>query len=507
MLWFPLFFLVHFSIIMSLLGLPDECLSQIASCLNSSHRNSLRMTHPALIKQFSPTNQSLWLDIHTQRFKTRTHYHTNNNISTHQLVHLQDVADELLLFKNVNKDTKSSTSTSTIPYTTIHKSCSSNTSPCIVTWNDKIYIAHGRSYKIIKGRNVIKEIRLDGDACTLYVNSDIGISGIGLTNGNIIIINDNSNKQKKMKGHIGRITSIHISNNGIITSTATDKTIRLRRISSSTTLSTNILRGHASPVQSIQTLSNTIYVTHGGTDCRLKLWDIINGTCISTLTFHNQIIQTQVNQNNKNEIYVATKKSINIIDTREKQQSGVACILSLPRKFENNYCDIGSMDMRDNDGLVVCSVQGGAVSIWDCRGSWEGRGLGWVNKWSNCICKCIKLRGSAGVLIGYGGELLNFSIDGHHENSSIVHNNHSSRAHRARTNDNRHPSNDNSKSGEEGICYIGEVENDSRNVNDIVIGYHDGHMDMSNMANDDMDYDLAMHQSNDSGTCRFWSYE
>lgn len=401
--------------------LPQESLAQIASHLNSADRQSLRCTSAALSAALSPTNTSLWQDVLAQRYGTRIPtLLPAPPLSPHRAILLHDLADDLIL----------APARAPPPYRALHAthtgtSCSKAARPLLRRAVDgsHIHVAHGRVHlRYGPGGHVYHESAdtLDADVCAMDVGA--GVVALGLSNGTVAL-RGAGRGTRRMKGHLGAVHDVHVSSDGIVATAGADRTVRLRRLAgrSSGSGAGGVLRGHGGGVRWVHRLPCGHYGTHGGSDGRLKLWDAENATCVSTARFHGRISKVLLSAASA-ELYVALPRAVHVVDPRAA--CAVACILSQPCAY-----DISAIDLSAGTHTLAAAVGGGAVCVWDARGSWDARVLGWQDRWVSGSgaqrktkpLRAVKIRGRDGVVAaGDATEILTLSIDGAHEDAFIL---------------------------------------------------------------------------------------
>lgn len=158
---------------------------------------------------------------------------------------------------------------------------------------------------------------------------------------------------------------------------------------------------------------DTGFVSHGGSDGRVKLWDVNRALCISTGRPGGAVMHCEAMGG---VVYVGGKRSVSVLDLRMGMDR-TAAVLSLPRGRGWASVEIGCMQLG-NDGRLVAGVGGGGVAVWEARGGWEARGLGWPGRWAGREgggLKAILLMERSVVVGGSSNELLTFALDGRFE--------------------------------------------------------------------------------------------
>lgn len=115
-------------------------------------------------------------------------------------------------------------------------------------------------------------------------------------------------------------------------------------------------------------------------------------------------------------VYAGGRTSVSVLDLRMGMDR-TAAVLSLPRGRGWVGAEIGCMALGD-DGRLVAGVGGGGVAVWEARGGWEARGLGWPRRWAEREgggLKAVLLMERSVVVGGGGRELLTFGLDGRFE--------------------------------------------------------------------------------------------
>lgn len=154
-------------------------------------------------------------------------------------------------------------------------------------------------------------------------------------------------------------------------------------------------------------------MSHGGPDGRVKFWDVNRALCVSTGRPGGVVLHCEAL---RGVVYVGGRTSVSVLDLRMGMDR-TAAVLSLPRGRGWNGSEIGCMALG-KDGRLVAGVGGGGVAVWDARGGWEARGLGWPRRWAEREgggLKAVLLMERSVVVGGGGRELLTFGLDGHFE--------------------------------------------------------------------------------------------
>lgn len=189
--------------------------------------------------------------------------------------------------------------------------------------------------------------------------------------------------RKCLKGHGGFVSCITFcggveggGGDDVVASGSTDTTIRLHRAASRR--GAGVLRGHGTALSYLSAVGDGSRIISCGApaEARIKLWDVEATTCLATLKCGDAISAVVVDRR-RDTAYVASRKSVCVVDLREPNRT--AAILSLPRAWRNVGA-IPTLTLR-KDGLLAAGVGPGAVAVWDACGPWEARGLGSVG-WS-----------------------------------------------------------------------------------------------------------------------------
>lgn len=406
---------------MSLTSLPEEPLAKIASHLNHTDRETLSLTHPILQNTLSPHNKSFWHDVYATRFQSRKHQTTSPeslNLTNHERVVYHDLADDYLIHHKTPTPEIFPGGSNTIVKghsPRLHP----NHAPKIFPLASALHVAHSRTYcRIYQTRDTFfsdDAAELDAEATCL--SADHRTVVVGLRNGVVMtrLANQSHGSWRRLRGHSGSVLSVALMNDVVI-SGGSDRTIRVRRTRGSTRTggaegkgSPSVMRGHGSGVSWLGQMGSGQVASHGG-DERVKLWDICTRVCVSTgrVGVLEDIVCA------RGVLYAGARGCVQVLDARVGFASSVGT-LSLPTGWRG--VGIGRLVVCE-DGAVAATVGGGGVAIWDARGPWEARGLGWQRRWEGDAAKSLQAVAVDGrtVIAGGGvGELLTFARGGGYE--------------------------------------------------------------------------------------------
>lgn len=341
-------------------------------------------------------------------------------MTAYQRVRLHDIADDLFLLTRMEGRT-------------IHEGVASSGTakgtgiPVLQTSDDDevLHIAHGRMYRKAwrrrDGTIGTRVIGLDADASAVVVARG-GRVAVGLQNGVVCVRGADDVAWRRMRGHVGRVHAVDLSE-GAVASGGEDRTIRVRRAGRQD--SGCVLRGHGGGVRWVQGLGGGRYASHGGPDARVKLWDARRGACVATARLATGVRSIAVGggSGGHDVVYAAAGPAVHVLDARAGLCT--ACVLSIPRAWrhadsaagEGGAGTVRALALRA-DGTLAGAVGGGGVAVWDARGAWEARGLGWPRRWDGRDGKAlaaIHIRGRCVIAGGGGNELLTFALDGSHD--------------------------------------------------------------------------------------------
>eukprot|EP00177_Eucheuma_denticulatum_P006195 GFKZ01011303.1.p1 GENE.GFKZ01011303.1~~GFKZ01011303.1.p1 ORF type:complete len:455 (-),score=45.40 GFKZ01011303.1:336-1700(-) len=382
---------------MSLTNLPTEALAQISAHLSHTSRLSLSLSHPSITRQFSPSNTSLWFDISSIRHPVPNRHPIPFPASPLKTTLLHDLVDDYLLHLS-------------FPYDNIHGP--GRSPPQITSCDSHFYTASAQTFihhaPSKSGASRTHCLKLPPAITSLYATPRLVV--VGLINGAAYLYDPRLYLLPALlKGHRGAVTSSLLVNDTVITG-STDRTIRMRNVHTHRKLA--VLRGHDAPVAWLAP-TDTGFVSHGGNDGRVKLWDVNRALCISTGRPGVAITHCEAMGG---VVYVGGKRSVSVLDMRMGMDR-TAAILSLPRGRGWSSYEIGCMQLG-RDGRLVAGVGGGGVAVWEARGGWEARGLGWPGRWAGREgggLKAILLLERSVVVGGSSNELLTFGLDGRFE--------------------------------------------------------------------------------------------
>lgn len=279
----------------------------------------------------------------------------------------------------------------------------------MLTTADAIHMGYGRKRYVFRRRDmsITSELSVECDATAVASGGRYTLTG--LSNG-AVQQHTSSGTCRILRGHKSAVTSLCTFEDRILASGSRDKTIRLRRLCDRRTQA--ILRGHDSAVEWTAVCEGRL-ATHGGCDGRAKLWDVTKGVCVTTgRPIQRATISRGVCHNGT--IYVAIRNAVYVLDAR--MGLATACVLSMPRGSGWRDCDMSALRMC-SDGTLLAGVGGGGVAVWDARGGWVARGLGWPRRWEEKkrMLRAVEMNGRTIVAGGDMGELLTFGRDGEYE--------------------------------------------------------------------------------------------
>lgn len=421
---------------MSLRTLPDEPLAKIAAYLNHTDRHSLSMSHPTFARTFSKANKGLWHDIYTYRYKHRTSQLPTSlhGVSHHERVALHDTADDYLIHHRVPTQ-QIFPNECALTKEHVLRLESKHAPNVVVVDDDVIHVTHARSYrKVRRARHGFRSFSagiLDADATALAASQHHVATG--LRNGLVMTRNvADDSPWRRMRGHTGPVLSLALLDQSVVVSGGVDKTIRVRRTTTrkSTHHSSNAnarsgtgagagactLRGHAAGVVWLGACGAGMVASHGGVDGRVKLWDVHAGKCVSTGRMAGGAVHDAA-IGKDGVMYAACGPCVQVLDRRVGLAHSV-CTLSLPHGWrDGSDGTVGRLRACD-DGALCATVGGGGVAMWDARGTWDARGLGWPQRWHGVGGKKLRALCVAGRCVMAGGgarELLTFARHGGYE--------------------------------------------------------------------------------------------
>lgn len=386
----------------SLTSLPTEALSQIASHLRSTSLLSLSRAHQSLFIQLSPDNTAFWHDIYRSRFLPRPYAPPPDFLTDWPFaVALRDLVDDLYLHTH-------------LPYANLTPPTTH--SPRLTFSSGLLCVAAGTSFQVYRRdrpNNAWHSVaRLQVDAITALSASEAGVV-VGFANHSVAVYHNHMRVfSRPMRGHRAPVTAV-LQMHDIVISGSADKMIRLR--SASTRRGHAVLRGHDGPVRWLAPAGDAAFVSHGGTDGRVKLWDIDRAVCLSTGRPGGPVLHAAVDE--AGVVYAVCGRCVNVLDPRMGLGS-TAAVLSLPRG--RTWAGIGNIRALTlaGNGRLAAAVGGGGVAVWDPTGRWEARGLGWPRRWGTDVAwglNAVMLGGKSVVVGGGAKELLTFSLDGRYE--------------------------------------------------------------------------------------------
>lgn len=184
---------------------------------------------------------------------------------------------------------------------------------------------------------------------------------------------------RPLRGHGGDVTCLAFAGVGgdVLASGAQDAALRLTH--ARTRRGLGVLRGHAGPLSALAALGSggeRLLSVGPPAEARVKLWDVEAQVCTSTVRLSSGAVRDVVADAARDTAYVAAGASVRVLDLRAG--GATAAVLSLPRAWRSDAA-AAVLALRD-DGLVAAGVGGGGVAVWDPRGPWEARGLGWPGR-------------------------------------------------------------------------------------------------------------------------------
>lgn len=232
---------------------------------------------------------------------------------------------------------------------------------------------------------------------SLAFDSNGGLIAAGSADKTIIVYNVHDDKlipRRPLRGHSRPVSSLAFMRGAgeprettekLLASGSEDTTIRLHDIESRRSL--QVLRGHGGTVSWVESTKdggNLLSCSYA--EGRLKLWDVENAVCVTTLKIGDAIKDLAVDQMWGDTVYVACSSTVRVIDLRAS--ASTAAILSMPRNWRNAG-PLRTLTLR-HDGLLAGGVGGGAVAVWDATGPWEARGLGWPGRGGHRESRAVK---------------------------------------------------------------------------------------------------------------------
>lgn len=374
---------------MSLPTLPPDTLSQIISRLPPSSRRSLGLTHPLLHNQIHPSNHLFWHDVLEHRFANRPSPPLLA-YPNYQICAMRDLADDYFIH-------------SKLPWSLLSRLKRPWSPLCVPSRAGRqLTIANCTAVSVFQKDhtwNVANSYYLESPATSLIHTQRRLV--VGLSNGSIHL----PQTPRTIRVHKSAVISLsHISPTTLVSS-STDKTIRITNLSTRKIQAT--LRGHDAPV--LSTNVDNLIVSYSKNDNRVKLWDVTRACCIATAR-PGKVIHSVV-QNGC--VYTATNRCVHVLDAR--QSLATVAVLSLPRHWQT--LSINKLHIT-TDGTLAACVGGGGVALWESRGGWVGRALGWAKRWEGRPGKQLtSLLVTDRAIVAGGGarELLTFSRSGGYE--------------------------------------------------------------------------------------------